>query len=126
MKAAEPLRLTMPMAWLAGMSVITAMASSIISQGMTGKWPWELAKDGKELMRNLIFPRIDPKDASQRVSIPTYWRDLVHLTHSPPSYVTSSMTGEIGRITISGTTRTSMEWRSITRTIRSRRKSMTP
>jgi hypothetical protein len=92
-------QITMPMAWLLGMSVVTGMLSSIITKVATGKYPWELAKSGGELMRNLIFPRIDPADASQRVSVPTYWRDLVHATYHPVDYVRSSMTGEIGRMT---------------------------
>ena len=91
--------LTLPMAWFVGMTVVTAMQASIISKVATGKYPWELAKTPQDLMRNLIFPRIDPQDESQRVSIPTYWRDLVHGLHSLPDYVRTSLTGEIGRAT---------------------------
>lgn len=90
-------RMTMPMAWLVGMSIITAIEASIISKGATGKYPWELSKDASELLRNLTFPRIDPVDESQRVSIPTYWKDAVHFFHSPSDYVQASSTGEIGR-----------------------------
>lgn len=91
-------RMTLPMGWLVGMTAITAVQASIISKVATGKYPWELAEDSGELMRNLVFPRIDANDKSQRVSIPTYWRDAVHLSHSPTDYVRTSMTGEIGRI----------------------------
>lgn len=90
-------RMTLPMGWLVGMSVVTAVQAAVITKAATGKYPWELAKDGAELARNLTFPRIEATDKSQRVSIPTYWRDAVHLAHSPSSYVKSSMTGEIGR-----------------------------
>lgn len=90
-------RVTLPMAWLVGMSIITAIESSVITKAATGKYPWELAKDTSELLRNLTFPRIDEVDESQRVSIPTYWKDAVHLTHSVPDYIQASMTGEIGR-----------------------------
>lgn len=91
-------RLTLPMAWLIGISVITAFQATIITKGATGKWPWELADDEEELARNLVFPRIDPVDKSQRVSIPTYWRDAVHAVHSIPDYIKSSLTGEWGRL----------------------------
>jgi len=91
-------RMTQSMGWLLGMSVITALQASIISLITTGKFPWQKAKDTGELMRNLTFPQIDAADPSQRVSIPTYWKDLVHAGHSPVDYVKSSMTGEIGRL----------------------------
>src|SRR5581483_8780325 len=80
------------------MSVITAIQSSIISKVTTGKYPWELAENAADLVKQLAFPRIDAKDPSQRVSIPTYWKDAVHLAHSPSDYVKSSMTGEVGRL----------------------------
>lgn len=91
-------QLTLPMAWFIGMTVVTGIQSSIITKVSTGKYPWELAKNAYDLYRNLIFPRIDPNDESQRVSIPTYWRDLVHFKHSIPGYIQASMTGEIGRM----------------------------
>ena len=90
-------KVTMPLAWLTGMAVVTAIQSSIISKVFTGKYPWQLAKDAEELARNLTFPRIDKDDASQRVSNATYWKDFIHLMHSPVDYVHSSMTGELGR-----------------------------
>jgi hypothetical protein len=94
--------LTMPMAWVLGITAVTGMQAAIITKVSTGKYPWELAKTPYDLYRNLVFPRIDPQDESQRVSIPTYWRDLVHATHDwgkgLPNYIRTSMTGEIGRL----------------------------
>jgi hypothetical protein len=46
----------------------------------------------------LVFPQLDPKDDKIRGSLPTYWKDLIHLIHAPTSYVTSSMSGWVGRV----------------------------
>lgn len=92
------IRMTPAIGWLLGMSVVTAIQASLITKLTTGKWPADLARNSGEFWRNLIFPRIDLHDASQRVSIPTYWKDLVHFLHDPVDYVHSSMTGEIGRL----------------------------
>ena len=92
-------RLTLPMGWVVGMTVVTAVQSAIISKVTTGKYPWELAEDLAETIKNLVFPRIDDKDKSQRVSIATYLRDAVNLGMGGVSnYVKSSMTGEVGRL----------------------------
>jgi hypothetical protein len=78
------------MAWLFGMFLLTATLGTIISKTL-GK------KDPKDLT-DIVFPQIDPKDPHVRVSIPTYFKDMVHLIHSPVGYVTSSMSGWIGRV----------------------------
>jgi tRNA G10 N-methylase Trm11 len=78
------------MAWLFGMFLLTATLGAIISK-VLGK------KDPKNLT-DFVFPQIDPKDDKIRVSLPTYFKDMVHLIHSPTSYVTSSMSGWIGRV----------------------------
>lgn len=93
----KPPRITMPMGWLIGMALVTSIQSSIISKTLTGKYPWELAETADDVAKNMTFPRIDKDDPSQRVSIPTYWKDMVHLLHNIPDYIHSSMTGEIGR-----------------------------
>jgi hypothetical protein len=91
-------RFTQPMGWLVGMALVTTIQSTIMSKVLTGKYPWELAENAVDLMKNLTFPRTDKDDASQRISNPTYWKDLVHLANSPRDYITSSFTGEMGRI----------------------------
>lgn len=78
------------MAWLAGMFLLTATLGYIISKTLAGKDP--------ENPTDYVFPRIDPHDDKVRVSLPTYFKDMVHLIHSPTSYVTSSMSGWIGRV----------------------------
>jgi hypothetical protein len=78
------------MAWLFGMFLLTATLGAIISK-VLGK------KDPKTLT-DFVFPQIDPKDDKVRASLPTYFKDMVHLIHSPTSYITSSMSGWIGRV----------------------------
>lgn len=78
------------MAWLFGMFLLTATLGYIISKTLAGKDPKDL--------KDYVFPQIDPKDDKVRVSIPTYFKDMVHLIHAPVGYVTSSMSGWIGRV----------------------------
>jgi hypothetical protein len=78
------------MAWLFGMFALTAALGIIIQKTLSGKDP--------DSLTDLVFPRIDPKDDKVRVSLPTYFKDMIHFIHSPTSYVTSSMSGWIGRV----------------------------
>jgi hypothetical protein len=95
--------MTLPMGWVIGMGLVTAIQATIISKVATGKYPWELGKDALDTIKNLTFPRIDKDDPTQRVSIPTYFRDAVHIYTSLQQdyglgYIHSSMTGEINRL----------------------------
>lgn len=90
-------RLQRNFAWILGMTLTTSAISSIVSKATTGKYPWELAKDMEELAVNMVFPRVDVTDDQQRVSVPTYWRDMVSISKSVPEYIKHSMSGEIGR-----------------------------
>lgn len=94
---------TLPMTWLVGMTLNTAITSAVLSKLFTNQYPWELAKDVGDLFLNLAFPRVSPNDPSQRVSVPTYLRDAVHfshggLLHGPVNYISASFMGEIGRV----------------------------
>ena len=77
------------MGWLLGMSLWTAALGGAIHTIATGKKP--------EQMKDFIYPIID-KASGIRVSVPTYWRDMVSAAHSPLGYVKSGMSGEIGRV----------------------------
>lgn len=77
-------------AWLFGMLLTTAALGYVISKAVGQKDPKNLT--------DLVFPQIDPKDDKIRVSLPTYFKDIVHLIHDPTGYVTSSMSGWIGRV----------------------------
>lgn len=78
------------MAWLFGMFLLTATLGAIISNVLGKKKPQSLV--------DYVFPQIDPKDDKVRLSAPTYFKDAVHLAHSPVNYVASSMAGWIGRV----------------------------
>lgn len=78
------------MAWLFGMFLLTATLGVVISKTLGKKDPQNLT--------DVVFPQIDQKDPHVRVSIPTYFKDMVHLLHSPTGYVTASMSGWIGRV----------------------------
>ena len=90
-------RITLPMGWLLGTAMTTSLVSSIITKITTGKYPWELADNTIGIIKNLVYPRIDAKDDTQRLSVPTYFRDPISMSHSVPGYIKNSMTGEIGR-----------------------------
>ena len=78
------------MAWLFGIFLLTAALGTVISRALGKHQPKGLV--------DYVFPRIDPHDPSVRVSIPTYFKDLVHLIHSPTGYVKASLAGWIGRV----------------------------
>lgn len=80
-------RLEQEMAWVVGMAATTAAISTIIQYMSTGKMPEE-AKD-------FIYPKID--NEGNRVTLPTYARDLFTLVHSPLGYVWHSVSGMWGR-----------------------------
>jgi N12 class adenine-specific DNA methylase len=77
------------MGWLLGMTFWTAVFGGTIYALATGKRPKQV--------KDFIYPVIDAATGI-RVSLPTYWRDIMHLAHSPLGYVTSSLSGEIGRL----------------------------
>jgi hypothetical protein len=58
-------------AWLFGMFLLTASLGYIISKSVGRKEP----KD----MVDYVFPQVDPTDSKVRVSLPTYFKDMVHL-----------------------------------------------
>lgn len=78
------------MAWLFGMFLLTAALGTVISH--------VLGKKSPKTPTDYFFPQIDPTDPAIRVSLPTYFKDMVHLIHSPATYVTSSMSGWISRV----------------------------
>lgn len=82
-------RLEPKMAWLLGQSVVTAALSTVIMKAATGKYPEE--------PKDLVFPRIDKDDPDQRISTPTYWKDMVSLWESPTKYATGSLSSEVSR-----------------------------
>lgn len=87
LKQGEAPALNPNLAWALGMSLWTAALGTLISKGIGGVDP----KSFKDLVYPLVYDNI-------RVSLPTYWRDWLHLQHSPGGYLKSGETGEIGRV----------------------------
>lgn len=78
-------------AWLFGLTATTVAISSAVQQIFTGK-PVTSIKDA-------VAPQINPHDDTERVVVPTYYKDLLHLWHSPGQYLTSSASGPISKMT---------------------------
>lgn len=78
------------MAWLMGLTAMQVAISSAIQGIATGK--------KLESLKDIIAPRIDANDETQRVIPPTYYKDLFHIAHDPAGYVTTSSSGPIGKI----------------------------
>lgn len=89
---------TLPMGWAMGLTMTTATLGSVISKVFSGKYPWEWSKDDDSLAKDLTYPHISPTDPSQRVSIPTYVRDLVGMRKGLVEYARSSLTGLWGKM----------------------------
>lgn len=78
------------MAWLMGVSLLTAAMATIMQKALAHKNPGSIT--------DLVYPQIDPHDNKMRVGLPTYLKDVVHIAHSPTGYITSSLAGWIGRL----------------------------
>ena len=75
-------------AWLFGVSVTTVVMASAIQKSFTGK--------NLQSIKDAAFPQTDDKGG--RVSIPSYIRDNISLLRNPVGYVTSSFSGDIGKL----------------------------
>jgi GNAT superfamily N-acetyltransferase len=80
-------RMEQEMSWVWGMAATTAAMSTIIQYAFTGKMPDE--------MIDFVYPKIDKE--GNRITLPTYARDLFTLVHSPLGYVWHSLSGMWGR-----------------------------
>lgn len=83
------------MAWAASVAGLTAVLGTTISKTMSGRYPWEW-EDGRTMagqMRNMAFPHSSDTDPDQRMSLPTYMKDIIHISRSPKEYVRSSLSG---------------------------------
>lgn len=77
------------LAWALGMAVWTSVLGTLISKGVGHVNP--------QSFKDLVYPIVDAVN-NIRVSLPTYFRDWIHLAHSPGGYLKSGESGEIGRI----------------------------
>ena len=86
-------RLDPSMAWLTGIVVTTVTLSTIIQKAFTGEWPSEL--------RDYFFPKTGQRDREGnqiRVSVPTYFRDLLSLKRAPLTYIEHSFSGLFSKL----------------------------
>jgi hypothetical protein len=90
MREQRPPELHSNMAWLIGMTATTVALATAIQYIATGKMPTNI--------KDYVYPQIDPDDQDIRVSIPTYWKDIVSLAHSPMGYGKSSLSSWVGRV----------------------------
>jgi hypothetical protein len=84
------------MAWLFGLSLTQVVLASVI-QNLSLK---DDDKD-KEIkdFKDIVAPRINSDDNKERVVIPTYYKDLLHFWHAPTEYVSSGVSGPLGKMT---------------------------
>lgn len=80
-------RIAPEMAWVWGLATTTAAMASTIMYAATGEMPRE--------MIDYIYPKIDKE--GNRISLPTYMRDLFSLAHSPLQYIGHSLSGWLSR-----------------------------
>ncbi len=86
LKGDGPPLLGRKMAWLLGLGITVAAFSEIIMHMNNQGHP--------KNFKDLIAPRYDK---TNRISLNSYLKDILHMTHSPVKYITSSLSGEIGR-----------------------------
>jgi len=84
-------------AWMVGLLTWTTAQSVAMSALLGHQSPTETFKKifhGD--LTEIVYPHIDA--TGSRASIATYLRDLIHAKRNPLGYLTSSMSGDIGRI----------------------------
>lgn len=82
------------MAWLFGLSLTQVVISSIMQHLYLDDD--DKNKDIKDF-KDIVAPRINSADNKERVVIPTYYKDLLHFWHAPAEYVTSGVSGPLGK-----------------------------
>lgn len=85
-----PVRLPPKAAWLLGLSVMQVALSSVIQHMLAGK--------GLEKPKDIVAPQVNPDDPNERVMLPTYYKDMLHLYHNKLGYVTTSMSGQLSKV----------------------------
>lgn len=78
-------------AWLLGLSAMQVTLASVIQHLFANK--------GIESGTDVVAPQINPDDSNERVIMPTYYKDVLHMWHSGPvKYVTGSMAGQLSKV----------------------------
>ena len=80
MKEKRAPRMMPKFAWLMGMTAMTATIATIVQQMSTGTRP--------QKMIDFVVPKTD--NQGNRMSMPTYWKDMFSLGTHPVKYIESS------------------------------------
>ncbi|MGH9538005.1 MAG: hypothetical protein ACRD3H_08775 [Terriglobales bacterium] len=94
--------------WVLSLLFTTVAMGSIASKLLTGKYPWEWLEDDKKegggdlhhLYLETVHPRTGDTDSRKkpvRISLPTYWKDVEHVSSSPSQYVLSSLSSTLSK-----------------------------
>jgi hypothetical protein len=78
------------MAWLMGLTVMQVAMAGVIQK--------MLANKDIENFKDIVAPQINEKDPTERVIMPTYYKDLLHAYHAPGEYLSTSTSGPLGKI----------------------------
>lgn len=78
-------------AWVLGLATMQTALSTVTQYMFTGTYP--------QTVKDLIAPRLNKDDDKQRMILPTYVKDVMHLKYKGPvDYATSSLSGDIGKL----------------------------
>lgn len=79
------------LAWVLGLATMQVALSAVTQYMFTGKH--------LQTVKDIIAPQIDEKDDKQRMILPTYVKDVMHLTEKGPvDYVKSSLAGDVSKL----------------------------
>lgn len=79
------------LAWVFGLATMQVALAGVTQYMFTGTYP--------KTIKDLIAPRIDNKDDKQRVILPTYVKDVMHLSEKGPvDYAKSSLSGDVSKL----------------------------
>jgi hypothetical protein len=94
--------------WFLSLMLTTVAMGSIASKLLSGKYPWEFVEDDKKegggdlrhLWLETVHPRTGDTDSRKkpvRIGLPTYWKDVEHVSSSPSQYVLSSLSSTLSK-----------------------------
>lgn len=79
------------LAWVLGLATMQTALSTVTQYMFTGTYPSSI--------KDLIAPRLSKEDDKQRMILPTYVKDVMHLKYKGPvDYATSSLSGDISKL----------------------------
>lgn len=78
------------MAWFFGLTTMQVALAQVINKMFANK--------DIETFKDIVAPQINPDDPNERVMLPTYYKDLMHMAHDPSGYLTTSMSGPLSKL----------------------------